>query len=374
MHIGKTHENLTCPKLSIDGWSEKIVKHVETGNTEIEDVFDGDAFLEISQQERYLGDIISDNGTNNKNILSRKNKGLGLVNEISAMLVEAMLGKDHFEIAMLVRNAILVSSLIFNCEAWYGLKKKEIEVLEKIDEQLLRKILDCPSKTPKYLIYLELGIVPISFLIKSRRLGFLKYILDQEDSALIKQVVKAQEIDPKNGDWISSVRKDFRKLGINYSFEKIKEFSAFTLKSVIKEQIEKTALKNLKLQIKSKGKELSYEKLEMQNYLKSDSDLNLEEKKVAFKLRSRMVELKMNMKNKHKTLTCDVCELNNEIHNETQEHIYICENYKCGGNEEQDVKEIFLNNRYTMKLKQVVKNYQQKLQERDKILKDKEKT
>ena len=51
----------------------------------------------------------------------------------------------------------------------------------------------------------------------------------------------------------------------------------------MKEHIEKTALKNLKLQIKSKGKELSYEKLEMQNYLKSDSDLNLEEKKVAFK-------------------------------------------------------------------------------------------
>ena len=67
----------------------------------------------------------------------------------------------------------------------------EIEVLEKIDEQLFRKILDCLSKTPKYIIYLELGIVLIIFLIKSRRLGFL----DQENSALIKQVFKSQEID-----------------------------------------------------------------------------------------------------------------------------------------------------------------------------------
>ena len=378
MHIGRTHEKLTCPELSIDGWLEKLVKNVETGLPENEDIFEGEAFLEISQQEKYLGDIISDDGGNSKNILSRKNKGIGLVNEISAMLVEAMLGKDHFEIAMLTRNAMLVSSLIFNCETWYGLKKKEIEALEKIDEQLLRKILDCPSKTPKYLIYLELGIVPIGFLIKSRRLGFLKYILDQDESKLIKQVFKAQEMDPRNGDWITTVRKDLRKIGIQLNFDEIKRLSKFTFKSLIKESIENAALKNLKLQIKSKGKEVTYQKLEMQNYLKSDSNLNLEEKKVAFKLRTRMVDLKMNMKNKHTNFTCFACDTKSEINNETQEHIYICTNYKSGANEEEDIHKIFLNKRCTLKLKQIVKNFQQRLQEREKIVKtlnkDKENT
>ena len=208
MHIGQTHEKVTCPELSINGWSEKVVRHIETGQIEITDIFEGTTGLKISQQEKYLGDIISEDGKNTKNVKARKNKGLGLVTEISAMLVEAMLGKEHFEIAMLVRNAILVSSLIFNCEAWYGLNKKEVDTLEKIDEQLLRKVLDCPSKTPKYLIYLELGVVPIKFLIQSRRIGFLKYILDQKDSSLLKKVFNAQESEPKNGDWISIVRKD----------------------------------------------------------------------------------------------------------------------------------------------------------------------
>ena len=123
--------------------------------------------------------IISDDEKNVKNLKNLKNKGNGLVTEISAMLVDAMLGREHFEIAMIVRNTILISSLDFNCETWYGLTKKQIEMLEKVDEQLLRKILNCSSKTPKYLIYLELGIVPIKYLIQSRRIGFLKYILDQ---------------------------------------------------------------------------------------------------------------------------------------------------------------------------------------------------
>ena len=128
------------------------------------------------------------------------------------------------------------------------------------------------------------------------------------------------------------------------------------------------------MQIKSKGKEISYEQLEMQNYLKADSDLNLEEKKMAFKLRTRMTDIKMNMQNKHKILSCDACETKNEINNETQEHIYICRNIKSGGNVQEDLIELFFNKRCNLKLKEIVKTYQKILKEREKIVIEKNKT
>ena len=59
----------------------------------------------------------------------------------------------------------------------------------------------------------------------------------------------------------------------------------------------------------------------MQNYLKADSELNLEEKKMDFKIRTRMIEVRMNMNNKHNLFTCIACESKNENNNETQEHI-----------------------------------------------------
>ena len=293
--------------------------------------------------------------------------------EISTMLVEAMLGKEHVETAMLVRNAILVSSLIFNCEAWYGLTKKEVEVLEKVDEQLLRKILGCSAKTPKYLMYLELGVLPIGFIIQSRRIGFLKYILDQKDSSLVKQVFNAQNADPRSGDWISTVKKDLRKLNLNYSFDEIKQFSRFTFKNILKDHIEKAALKNLTLRIKSKGKEITYDRIEMQNYLKSDSELSLEEKKLNFKLRTRTTDLRMNMKNKNTNLECVACEKKGEINFETQEHTFECINYvKSQVNSDLDLKEIFLNHRSTDKIKHIVKHFQKTLKEREDILKKRE--
>ena len=179
-----------CSELVIDGWREENVTCVETGKTILKDTYEGDKILETSLGERYLGDIISQDGKNGKNITHRRNRGLGIANDINALLVEMMAGNDNFELATLLRNSCLVSSLLFYCEAWYGLTLKHIKVLEKVDENLMRKVLGCPSKTPMHLMYLELGWLPIRSIVQSRRLNFLQYILNQNESSLVKQVFK----------------------------------------------------------------------------------------------------------------------------------------------------------------------------------------
>ena len=84
----------------------------------------------------------------------------------------------------------------------------------------------------------------------------------------------------------------------------------------------------LKLHIKSKGKDIKYYELERRNYLKTKSLLRLQEKKEAFIIRTRMTELKTNLKNKYDNLNCDLCEKKNKIKEETQEHIYACKHLK----------------------------------------------
>ena len=73
---------------------------------------------------KYLGDIISTDGRNDKNVAARKNKGQGLVNEKSALIVELILRQDHFETAILRRNTDLVSCLIFNFNFFNGFQEQ----------------------------------------------------------------------------------------------------------------------------------------------------------------------------------------------------------------------------------------------------------
>ena len=101
-------------------------------------------------------------------------------------------GKYYFEASHILRNSLLINSMLFNSEAWYNVTNSEMRLLERIDEMLMRKILKAPRKTPKSLLYLELGFLPIRFIIRSRRLNFLHYILNEPENSIIFKVLNAQ--------------------------------------------------------------------------------------------------------------------------------------------------------------------------------------
>ena len=140
------------------------------------------------------------------------------------------------------------------------------KVLEKVDEKLMRKVLDCPSKTPIHLMYLELGWLPIRFIFQSRRLNFLKYILDQKDTSLTKQMFNEQKHKPNKHDWVKSVENDLKKLKIKSSYEEISSMTKSSFKKIVKEACEENALRYLKLHIKSKGKEIIYNQMALRHY------------------------------------------------------------------------------------------------------------
>ena len=87
---------------------------------------------------------------------------------------------------------LLVSSLMCNSEAWYNVTNKEIELLESVDTKFLRTLLKAPRSTPKEIIYLELGCVPLRELLMKRRILFLHYIMNQNENSMIQKFFKTQ--------------------------------------------------------------------------------------------------------------------------------------------------------------------------------------
>ena len=133
------------------------------------------------------------------------------------MLEDLTLGEFYFEAANILRNSLLLSSLLSNCDAWYNVTKKEISSLESVDETLIRKIFAAHSKTPLELLYLETGNIPIRFILKARRLGYLWYILHEDDDTLLQTVFKAQCDKPVAGDWVNTVKEDLKDIDLDIS-------------------------------------------------------------------------------------------------------------------------------------------------------------
>ena len=100
--------------------------------------------------------IIQTDGKNKQNIQERKHHRLGAVNQIQQLLDDLCRGDYYFEAANILRNSLLLSTLLSNSETWYDITKREISELESVDNILLRKIFSAHSKTP-----LETEISPL---------------------------------------------------------------------------------------------------------------------------------------------------------------------------------------------------------------------
>ena len=144
LHIGKQYEALKCHPLFVDSWEENEKREAD-GNMQLEDICLGQMEMEEKKEEKYLGDVIAKDGRNLKNILERINKGKGIVQKIQNILDGIPFGKLYFQIAILLRNTLLVSSLLCNSEAWFNLTKAELNLLETVDVALLRSILKAPK-------------------------------------------------------------------------------------------------------------------------------------------------------------------------------------------------------------------------------------
>ena len=110
-----------------------------------------------SKQETYLGDKIDERGILKPTIESRVGKGYGAINNILGIINEIPLAHWRIQAGMELRQAMFLNATLFNSEAWQGIKDEEVEMLEKVDEALLRGILNAHAKVPLESLFLETG-------------------------------------------------------------------------------------------------------------------------------------------------------------------------------------------------------------------------
>ena len=245
-------------------------------------------------------------------------------------ILESMFfGKFFFEVALVLRSSLLLSSLLLNSEAWVNLSDNNIRGLEQTDEILLSKILDCDGNSSNVFKYLELGVYPIRFEIMKRKTIFLQYILQQEKNSMMYKVFQATCESPVKNDFVKTCSKYLDILDIKLSFDEISQMSQNKFKQIVKQKTEEAAFKYV---IKEKNKQskishLKYSSLKMQEYL-LEGNKNTHISRLIFKARGRNLDIKThkqwkydddlsvgcgkNVDSEEELLTCESFSANNE--------------------------------------------------------------
>ena len=101
-------------------------------------------------KKKYLEDIITDDMNNYENIKEKTNKAIRIVNKISTTLIERPYGNHHFKAARLIRESILLESMLNNAESWININETDLNNLEKPDTILQKLILSEKEAQVKY--------------------------------------------------------------------------------------------------------------------------------------------------------------------------------------------------------------------------------
>ena len=109
MHLGKQDSDTLCNDLHVGEWKLEVVDDIQTGGYKMNEFFSGNIKMENKMEQKYLGDIISSDGTHTKNVQERRNKGYGIINQIMQILGSTFFGKYYFEVALILRESLFIS-------------------------------------------------------------------------------------------------------------------------------------------------------------------------------------------------------------------------------------------------------------------------
>ena len=199
VHIGNTKKcTLKCPKLKV---------HSEP--------------MEEKECKKYLGNFISSKGGVSETIEDRRKKGWGKISTIIGILEDVDMKANRLEAGLLLRQSILVNSLLYSSEALSGVTNTQLARIEAIDSALLCKLTGGHTKCASEFNHLETGTWKLRHILSYHRLIYHHNILSRGGKETINKIYRKQKSNSVKGDWIKLLEKDFDFIGIQMNEEQI---------------------------------------------------------------------------------------------------------------------------------------------------------
>ena len=164
-----------------------------------------------------------------------------------------------------------------------------------------------------------------------------------------KKVLEKQILKPINGDFVNIVKKDLGDFNISLTYEEMKSIPKKKFKEMVKKRSEIASFERLLKEKEkvSKGKDLHYEELRLQDYLTPGNNLSISDMRKIFQVRIRDMSVRANFPNAYKSTTCQSAGCDKK---EIQEHVYTSGCWKNSDNaikvnsSSTQYKDVFTNN------------------------------
>ena len=211
-------------------------------------------------------------------------------------------------------QTMIIPTLTFGAETWNQLTEKEKEELNSVQTNYVAKLLNVPSTTPKCALIGGLNLIKIEHIANMRKLHYYVDVTNREEDKLEVKMQKLQQ--SRNMSYEKEVKELLKEYNIEICLtgENTKK-----IKAHIEEKILKQNDKEIKEDI-SNGKKTQMMHIYNKEYIEK---LHFDEARAIFMMITRMIDIKANYKNKHKSLECNTCGTEDNTL-----HLFKCKRYQ----------------------------------------------
>ena len=164
----------------------------------------GEMDISETKSYKYLGDVITDDGKNTKNIESRKNKSIATTISIKTIASNHSFKQIGAQVLIDLHETINMTAVLTNSESW-TLRKKDKEEFEKLEIQAFKHLFDLPIHTPTPAIIYTFGLLYTTFRIEQRQLNYLWKIVQRDPENWTH--IMLQEVLTKGIGWGKSIKE-----------------------------------------------------------------------------------------------------------------------------------------------------------------------
>ena len=276
----------------------------------------GDIIIKYTTMYQYLGNIFNEKNNLQNHISHIKGKVEAAYQVIMTVTGNTEFNNIEMELIWTLIEAVIQPISTYAGETWSP-TKKETEEINRLLDQVIRRILLVPPTTPREALYIETGLLDNEYTIKKNRINMQKR-LDKTQNDLIRKVREART----EGGWEVETDKMKRELGIieqellRGSLETIKNKVKKHIRRCFKTETEKSADGKSKIQFLLQGRK-DWTPGKRPAYM---SKLTRNQTSIIFKARTRMIKTKDNYKGAFKDLTCRGCKKEPETQGHILEH------------------------------------------------------
>ena len=284
----------------------------------------GEMAIRETKSYKYLGDVISNDGKNAKNIDSRKIKLRSSTTSIKTIASSETLNKLETSLLLEMHDSINLSALLTNAESW-NLNKGEKADLEQSEINAIQLLFDLPTHTPTPSLIFSFGLLYTSQRIEQKQLLYLWKVLNRDQHHWTKIVLT--EVISRNVGWGKAIHETLTTHNLPTHLETIKTHSKGEWTNLVKKAIEKRNTERLLQDCHKKGDEVNVRKTKTASIVDKIKDPSYQRTPLKEFLKCTKLETKTILLGRHgmlecgnnfkgtQSVKCTVCDMNDdEVH------------------------------------------------------------